>query len=62
MQRCLQRGIVLAWLGMLSVTVTVTWAQPKVKLERLKVAIAPLGWDTHPYIEERVKALGRLST
>jgi len=40
-------GIVLCALGL---AVAVAWAQPapaKAKLERLKIAVAPLGWDTN---------------
>jgi ABC-type transport system substrate-binding protein len=47
MQTCLRRGVVLGFLVTLGLTVTMAWAQPKAKLERLKVAIAPLGWDTN---------------
>lgn len=47
MQRCLQRSIGLVWLSLLGLMVPTLWAQPKAKLERLKVAIAPLGWDTN---------------
>lgn len=48
MRRGRQRGVVLGWVVLLSLTATMAWAQPgKARLERLKVAIAPLGWDTN---------------
>lgn len=54
MKQAVWRG--LWWGGVLSLVVTVAWAQtagspsaPAVpgKLERLKIAVAPLGWDTN---------------
>jgi hypothetical protein len=42
--RVVLSGLVCA----IGLAVTMAWAQPaKAKLERLKVAIAPLGWDTN---------------
>ncbi len=52
MKQAVRRG--LWWGGLLSLAVAVAWAQTtrppaaaKHKLERLKIAVAPLGWDTN---------------
>jgi hypothetical protein len=52
MKQAVRRG--LWWGGLLSLVVAVAWAQTtrppsaaKSKLERLKIAVAPLGWDTN---------------
>ena len=45
------RGTFVGVVGVLGLVVTVAWAQmatpPKAKLERLIIAVAPLGWDTN---------------
>jgi ABC-type transport system substrate-binding protein len=52
MKQWVRRG--LWWGGLLSLVVAVAWAQTprpssvaKSKLERLRIAVAPLGWDTN---------------
>jgi peptide/nickel transport system substrate-binding protein len=52
MKQAVRRG--LWWGGLLSLAVAVVWAQTtkppsvtKSKLERLKIAVTPLGWDTN---------------
>ena len=51
MQRSGHRRILWGVVGALGLVVTVVWAQtaapPKAKLERLRVAVAPLGFDTN---------------
>src|SRR5512145_2466238 len=54
MKRSVRRGWVWGGLVGLGLGVAVAWAQPatpppagKGKLERLKIAVAPLGWDTN---------------
>lgn len=54
MSRSLRWGLCLGLLSLLGSAVTAAWAQTtapaasaKPKLERLKVAVAPLGWDTN---------------
>src|SRR2546422_3482265 len=50
MQRCGQRGVLLGILLAIGLATMVAWAQTtpaKGKLERLKIAVAPLGWDTN---------------
>jgi peptide/nickel transport system substrate-binding protein len=50
MQRCGQRGALLGVLLAIGLATVVAWAQTtptKGKLERLKIAVAPLGWDTN---------------
>src|SRR5437588_6206708 len=52
MQRLLWRGSVVGALCVMGVVVTVAWlgmAPPAhaAKLERLKIAVAPTGWDTN---------------
>ena len=51
MQRGGRRRTLVGVVGALGLVVTVAWAQtatpPKAKLERLKIAVAPLGWDTN---------------
>jgi peptide/nickel transport system substrate-binding protein len=51
MQRSGHRRTLVGVVGALGLVVTVAWAQtatpPKAKLERLKIAVAPLGWDTN---------------
>ncbi len=50
MQRCAQRGTLWGVLLAIGLVTTVAWAQTtpaKAKLERLKIAVAPLGWDTN---------------
>ena len=52
MQRWIHRGVLLGIVCALELAVAVAWAQTpapsaKTKLERLRVAVAPLGWDTN---------------
>ena len=50
MQRRGTRRVLLGVMLTISLAATGAWAQPtpaKAKLERLKVAVAPLGWDTN---------------
>src|SRR6202795_2112245 len=50
MQRCGQRGVLWGVLLAIGRVTTIAWAQTtpaKGKLERLRVAVAPLGWDTN---------------
>src|SRR5438094_3006754 len=48
MQRSLWRGFVVGVLLVMGLVATAAWAQPaKAKLERLRIAVAPLGWDTN---------------
>src|SRR5215470_384684 len=52
MQRWIHRGILWGMVCVLELTIAVAWAQTpapaaKTKLERLRVAVAPLGWDTN---------------
>jgi hypothetical protein len=49
MQRWGVRGVLLGALVTLGLAAAVAWTQApaKPKLERLKIAVAPLGWDTH---------------
>src|SRR5713101_5587746 len=52
MQRWVYRGVLWGIVCALALVVAVAWAQTaappaKVKLERLRVAVAPLGWDTN---------------
>jgi peptide/nickel transport system substrate-binding protein len=48
MQRSLWSMFLLGVLFIIGLAATVAWAQPaKAKLERLKIAIAPTGWDTN---------------
>src|SRR6266566_3335701 len=48
MQRSLWRGFVVGVLLVMGLAATAAWAQPaKAKLERLRIAVAPLGWDTN---------------
>src|SRR3989441_272609 len=54
MQRCGHRGALLGVLWAIGLGVSLVWAQTapppapvKAKLERLKIAVAPLGWDTN---------------
>ena len=52
MQRCGRWGTLVGVMGALGLVATVAWAQTaappaKAKLERLKIAVAPLGWDTN---------------
>src|SRR5262247_2719070 len=51
MQRSGHRRTLVGVVGALGLVVTVACAQtatpPKAKLERLKIAVAPLGWDTN---------------
>src|SRR3989454_10267888 len=54
MKRWSRCGVLWGLLGAIGLTVTVAWAQTvtppapaKSKLERLKIAVAPLGWDTN---------------
>jgi ABC-type transport system substrate-binding protein len=52
MQRLVYRGVLWGIICMLGLTVTLAWAQTptpstKTKLERLRIAVAPLGWDTN---------------
>src|SRR6266849_3279563 len=48
MQKSLQRVFLLGVLCIIGFAATVAWAQPaKAKLERLRIAVAPLGFDTN---------------
>ena len=52
MQRLVWRGILWGIVGILELAVALAWAQTpappaKPKLERLRIAVAPLGWDTN---------------
>jgi peptide/nickel transport system substrate-binding protein len=51
MQSYGRRGTFVGVVGVIGLVVTVAWAQmatpPKAKLERLIIAVAPLGWDTN---------------
>src|SRR4030095_6981320 len=51
MQRSGHRRTLVGVVGALGLVVTVAWAQtatpPKAQLERLKIAVAPPGWDTN---------------
>jgi hypothetical protein len=54
MQTSLRRECLLGILCVIGLVVTVAWAQTapppapaKGKLERLRIAVAPLGWDTN---------------
>ena len=52
MHRSLRRGFFLWVLCATALAVTVAWAQTttpaaQAKLERLRIAVAPLGWDTN---------------
>jgi peptide/nickel transport system substrate-binding protein len=48
MQQWSSRVVLSGLVCAIGLAVTMAWAQPaKAKLERLKVAIAPLGWDTN---------------
>src|SRR5215510_7219296 len=52
MQRSGHRGVLAGIVGALGLVAAVAWAQTapppgKAKLERLRVAVAPLGWDTN---------------
>ena len=52
MQRYGRWRTLVGVLGVIGLAVTVAWAQTapppaKPKLERLKIAVAPLGWDTN---------------
>jgi ABC-type transport system substrate-binding protein len=48
MHRSLRRGSLLAVLFVIGLVAVVAWAQPaKAKRERLRIAVAPLGWDTN---------------
>src|SRR6185503_14771691 len=50
MQRWMHRGVLWGIVCALALVVAVAWAQApsvKTKLERLRVAVAPLGWDTN---------------
>ena len=52
MQRYGRWGTLVGVVGALGLVATVAWAQTaappaKAKLERLKIAVAPLGWDTN---------------
>ena len=50
MQRCSQRVALWGALLAIGLATTVAWAQTipaQEKLERLKIAVAPLGWDTN---------------
>ena len=47
MQRSLWSRLLLGVLCIIGLAATAAWAQPaKAKLERLRIAVAPLGWDT----------------
>ena len=60
MKQAVRRGL---WWGLLlSLAVAVAWAQTtkppaaaKSKLERLRIAVAPLGWDTNFRIRLEIK-------
>ena len=48
MQRSLRSMFLLGVLFIIGLAATVAWAQPaKAKLERLRIAVAPLGFDTN---------------
>ncbi len=49
MHTSLRRGLLLCVLVIVGVTATVAWAQhsSKAKRDRLRIAVAPLGWDTN---------------
>src|SRR5262249_60892580 len=52
MQRWAGRKMLWGVVGVIGLVVTVAWAQTaappaKAKLERLRIAVAPLGWDTN---------------
>src|SRR5882762_1100658 len=52
MQRWVCRGILWGLVGVLELAIALAWAQTtapsaKTKLERLRIAVAPLGWDTN---------------
>ena len=52
MPRCGRWGTLVGVMSAIGLMVTVAWAQTpappaKTKLERLRVAVAPLGWDTN---------------
>ena len=51
MQRWAGRRTLWGVVGVIGLVVTVAWAQtaapPKAKLERLRVVVAPLGYDTN---------------
>ena len=54
MQRSLRRGLLVGVVGAIGLAATVTWGQMttsaapvKGKLERLRIAVAPIGWDTN---------------
>ncbi len=48
MQRFLWSRFLLGVLCIIGLAATAAWAQPaKAKLERLRIAVAPLGWDTN---------------
>src|SRR6266511_2473044 len=52
MQRCGRRGTLVGAVCAIGLVASVAWAQTaappaKAKLERLKIAVAPLGWDTN---------------
>src|SRR5881396_2269200 len=52
MPRCGRRGTLVGVMGAIGLVAIVAWAQTaappaKAKLERLKIAVAPLGWDTN---------------
>src|SRR5712692_9183187 len=49
MQRWGTRGVLLGALVTIGLAAAMAWAQAptKPKLERLKIAVAPLGWDTN---------------
>jgi peptide/nickel transport system substrate-binding protein len=54
MKRCMTRGAILGVLIAIGLVVPVAWAQvapaprpAKTKLERLRIAVAPVGWDTN---------------
>ena len=52
MQRWVYRVVLWGMVSILELAVAVAWAQTpapsaKTKLERLRVAVAPLGWDTN---------------
>ena len=52
MQRCGRWGTLVGVVGAIGLVTMVAWAQTaappaKAKLERLKIAVAPLGWDTN---------------
>jgi len=67
MQKSLRRECLLGILCVLGLVVTVAWAQTapppasaKGKLERLRVAAAPVGWDTNlPWLHPRSGSLDK---